>query len=485
MIPASPEKSTRIADMLRTRVCGRVSAARGFSVIEVALAAALFGLIITSLIGSYLYGIEATALAGNRARAVMLAEEGIEAARNIRDADYANLTDGTYGLTTASNRWNLSGSSDTTGIFTRQVVISTVDAFRKNVGATVTWPQNPQRTGLVSVASELTHWQQALGIGNWATTTLAAQINLSGAQDGLKIQVQGSYAYMTRNINGSANFLVIDISNAAAPSVVGSMSLSGTPQNLAVSGSYAYVVSADDNQELQIVDISSAASPSLAGSYNAPGSANTNGVAVVGSTAYIVRASSGNNEFNIINVSVPALPVFLGSLDLGGNGNDVVISGSYAFVSTQDNAQEMKVITVSVPALPTLAGFLDLPGSTDAGALALAGTVAYIAQGSTLYTVNVTAPAAPSQFGSISAGGAVNDIALNLGNSIYLFIATSNNSAEFQVIDVSSPASLTLFGSRDVTGTSPLLGIAYDQSLDRVFAVGQSDAQELLVIAPQ
>ncbi len=134
----------------------------GFSLVEVILSSAVFVLLVTALVGAYLYGQEATALAGNRARANMLAEEGLEAVRNIRDENFSNLIDGTYGLSTSGNQWNLSGLQDTSDIFTRSVSISSADANRKNIVSTVTWQQNPQRTGTVSLASHLTFWQKVV-----------------------------------------------------------------------------------------------------------------------------------------------------------------------------------------------------------------------------------------------------------------------------------------------------------------------------------
>lgn len=141
------------------------SARRGFSLVEVMLSGAVFVLLVTALVGAYLYGQEATALSDNRARAAMLAEEGLEAARNIRDDAFSNLANGTYGLTTAGNQWNLSGSSDTTGIFTRQVVISSAGTDRKQVTATVSWQQNPERSGSVSATTYLTNWISLVGGG--------------------------------------------------------------------------------------------------------------------------------------------------------------------------------------------------------------------------------------------------------------------------------------------------------------------------------
>ena len=127
--------------------------------VEIILATAVFGLLVTALSGAYLYGQEATALAGNRARAEMLAEEGLEATRNIRDSAFANLTDSTgTGLSTAGNQWGFSGSSDASGIFTRQTIISSVDPYRKSATTSVTWQQNAQRTGSVSLITRFTNW---------------------------------------------------------------------------------------------------------------------------------------------------------------------------------------------------------------------------------------------------------------------------------------------------------------------------------------
>jgi prepilin-type N-terminal cleavage/methylation domain-containing protein len=130
----------------------------GFSLVEVMLSIAVFVLLVTALTGAYLYGEESTMLAGNRAKATMLAEEGLEATRNIRDPQFVNLVDGTYGLATTSNQYNLSGASDTDGFFTRSINVATFDSKRKDITSTVTWQQNPQRTGSVSLVTRLTNW---------------------------------------------------------------------------------------------------------------------------------------------------------------------------------------------------------------------------------------------------------------------------------------------------------------------------------------
>jgi prepilin-type N-terminal cleavage/methylation domain-containing protein len=131
---------------------------KGFSLVEVLLASSIFAIIVTALVGAYLYGIESTAVSGNRARAVLIAEEGLEAVRNIRDNDFEDLVVGTYGIEVLGGEWDFYGSSDDTDIFTRKVSIGTISDDQKLITSTVTWQQNLQRTGTVSVIGYLNNW---------------------------------------------------------------------------------------------------------------------------------------------------------------------------------------------------------------------------------------------------------------------------------------------------------------------------------------
>jgi len=141
-----------------TQKAWSVTKSQGFSLIEVILAVSIFSLIMTALIGAFLYGQESTALAGQRVRAVMLAEEGLEAVRNIQDEDFSNLTNGTHGLAISGNQWIFSGSEDITDVFTRQVAVSEVSFDKKQVSSTISWQQNQQRSGSVVLITYFTNW---------------------------------------------------------------------------------------------------------------------------------------------------------------------------------------------------------------------------------------------------------------------------------------------------------------------------------------
>jgi len=155
----------------------------GFSVVEVVVASAAFALLVTSLVGAILYFNKAVKRAGATTKAVFLVEEGLEATRNIRDENFSNLIDGTYGLSKAGGEWNFSGSSDITDIFTRQVEISTVDVNTKLIDSEVTWNQGQMPPGSVSLSTYLTYWQEEV-IVTTSTDSCSAHCQSNSYDDG-------------------------------------------------------------------------------------------------------------------------------------------------------------------------------------------------------------------------------------------------------------------------------------------------------------
>ena len=131
----------------------------GFSLVEVLLSATIFSMLVVALVGVLSLGEEASVLGGERSRAVFLSEEGLEAVRNIRDENFINLIDGSYGLVKIGNQWDFSPLPDVTDIFTRTVNISTIDPNTKLIISAINWPQNLQRSGDIALATYLTNWK--------------------------------------------------------------------------------------------------------------------------------------------------------------------------------------------------------------------------------------------------------------------------------------------------------------------------------------
>lgn len=142
---------------------------RGFLLVEIVLAGSLFVLFLSAFTGVFYYGLQSSSSAGDRSRAVMFADEGQEAIRSMKNANFSNLADGTYGLTYANNMWNLVPSADVLGVYSRSVTITTLDPNRKQVDVTVSWQQTPTRTGSITTQSVLTNWKTVPNLGTGVT----------------------------------------------------------------------------------------------------------------------------------------------------------------------------------------------------------------------------------------------------------------------------------------------------------------------------
>lgn len=136
---------------------------KGFSAVEALLASTVFAMMVTGITGAIIYGRQSTAAAGDRTRAALLAEEGCEAVRNIRDAAWANLPSaGTHYLAQSGGVWTIGSTPEpATDIYTRSITVTDVSSDRKNIACTVSWNKN-NVSRQASVATQLTNWRSTI-----------------------------------------------------------------------------------------------------------------------------------------------------------------------------------------------------------------------------------------------------------------------------------------------------------------------------------
>jgi Tfp pilus assembly protein PilV len=124
-----------------------------------------------------------------RTKAVLLAQEGLEAVRSIRDGDFDDLTNGTHGIALSGNVWALSGASDTQDQFTRTVEIgdvgtSTLEGIDIKVAtSTVTWQFSEARSGKVELVDNITDWNQTHGAGEFLLPDISNAVIEAGQAD--------------------------------------------------------------------------------------------------------------------------------------------------------------------------------------------------------------------------------------------------------------------------------------------------------------
>lgn len=474
---------------------------QGFSLIEVILSAALFLIIATFVVPAYLYGQESVMLSGERQRAALYAEEGLEALRNLRDANFNNLTiGGPYGLATSTGTWTINGTSDTNGEFTRKIFIGSAGSNRLIATSTVTWNQNTQRTGTIDLATYFTNWSKS-GLGNWQLPTIETGYAFTPTVGAADVVISGDYAYVIL-VSGSPNFYIVNISSLTAPVVTGSATLASNLSNLVVSGNYAYVTGTSNSNELQIVDVTNKNAPVLRGAFNANGNNDAYGVAISGNYVYFVRALSTNtnqNEFEVVNVSNPALPTSAGVLNLEATTQDIHLVGNYAYIVSQDNAREFQIINISNPASPVRSAVINIIGAnTTTNGRAITtntdGTLVFVSRmDGAVYPIDTTSKTSPVLLavnGWASVGSTQDMVLFN--NDQYLALANTLSSGEFKIFDVTNPITPTQISSLDISGTTSNFmptGIDYSQTYDRLYLAGArfngSSNRQLIIVKPQ
>lgn len=196
----------------------RIFEDQGFSLIEVILAFTIFVLIVTTLIGSFIYAQQSTAVSGLRARAVLLAEEGVEAVRSIRDDAWNEIRFDQSGIDRSSNQWELTGEGSTETIepFTR--VITFQEVCRNAAGSIAECPADYTDIHTIKVHVEVS-WEYREGFAqsvvreaflvNWRSSDWV-QTDWSGGLG------QDIWSDETRYLNDDGN---LDVSNAGQVSL--------------------------------------------------------------------------------------------------------------------------------------------------------------------------------------------------------------------------------------------------------------------------
>lgn len=210
-----------------------------------------------------------------------------------------------------------------------------------------------------------------------------------------------------------------DVGDATDPVLLSHLYLPSPAFDVAISGTIAYVANGESG--LTLVDVSDAAAPRVVGSLPTAG---TRGIAVQDGLAYLAEASAAPARIfglRVVDVTDPAAPVMLGFAALPNGALDVVVSGSTAYlgigsdVSLPDHG--LAIIDVTEASRPQPAAFLDtglaVNGvSLDGGVACLAAGLPFIGA---FVTVDVAVPASPQLMSRTQLGDAAMGISIASG----------------------------------------------------------------------
>lgn len=165
-------------------------------------------------------------------------------------------------------------------------------------------------------------------------------------------------AYIGTEKATGPEFHIIDVTNPANPSSLGSIEVNADVNSIYVRGTVAYLATSD-NEELQVYDISNPANITKLGGYDAPGdSEDGKALTLVGATLYLGRTLGGkhtnHHELHILDVASSTAPLNLGSKDIAADVNDLRVRDYLAFLATDDPNKEFQVWNISDPTAITL-----------------------------------------------------------------------------------------------------------------------------------
>ncbi len=503
----------------------------GASLAEVLVAIALTGVMLPAFAQALLTSEAARPSDSQRLQALSLEREAMEAVRVAREAGWNNVaTDGTYYPTISGNTWALTTTPTNPSGFTRQIVISSiqrnsagaivssgglVDPSTKRVVITVAWFRPVAAS--VSTETYLSRWQNEttwtqttqadFNTGTFnntaATTNGGGDVEISGSGSGTSWsnpQQVGTYN-ASGNTNATKVFVdaatnrayliisttvfIIDVATPSSPTLLGSFNSGSALNGVYVSGNYAYLASTNNTAELTVVNVSNPASPTQAAVLNLGDTNDATCIYVSGSYAYvgkIVSATSGINELYIINIATPTAPTLSGSLNLSGTVDAISVSGNYAYLATSITNAELTIVNITNKAAPASAGTYDTAGTTSTPTGIYVGTVyTYVSElnntgGAELFILDASSPASVSLVGAYEAGADIYGVTVAGSEA---FLATAKNSAQFAVLDLTTPSAPTLEGSANLSTNNDIF-----VANNTAYLASTSNNSELIVMQP-
>ena len=305
----------------------------------------------------------------------------------------------------------------------------------------------------------------ALDVSNPAAITLLGSLTVGGTGSGQSIVLDGATAYVGDRFRGVR---VLDVSDPAAITERRLIDNGGFAFKVNLVGTTAYV--SDPYGHMRIVDLSAPAAPVETGRVR--GLPNAGGVDVVGTTAYIVsRSEPPFAGVTRVDVSDPANPVVLGFTATARPAYGVDVDGTTVFVATGVGGTLDGALVSADGAGGGFAVLDEAATGNQAFGVTVRDGRAYVATfGSGLSILDVSNPAAIAPLSLGAVGGFSSAVEVE-GSLAYLADSQSGTPLAISVINVLNPAAPVLVGEANAIQG----GTAVDVALGNVYAYAAVD----------
>jgi type II secretory pathway pseudopilin PulG len=485
---------------------------RGVSIVEILIALAILTLTISAVI-MLVFGNQSLTLdTQTNIEALAKAESQLEEQRALAEQDFFKVDD---------------SGPVTDGTYQKEIEINNRAKCLKEAVSTVSWKQGGRNLD-VSLTTLFFDLETALAMGgdcdptkkgDWDDPTTAISLGIGG-QGATDIEIFDGMVYLTSDASspGKDDLYIFEY-DAATPTLIPKSSVNLGKGLLGIEvireqstgDLYAYVLEADNANQLRVVNVTNPASPSPGVSLTIPSLVYTctppqpsdclagrslhqyDKKLYVG-LQYMIDGAlppEANNELHMYDVSNPATPVWIGSANPNANVNDIEIYGDYAYLATSGDAREVMVYDISVPATPDPMPVYDASGDEDGTTVFLIGTQLLLGR----ENVNsgeedfIILDAQSPSTGLTRAGGL--DLGLHNNGAVQgivarddlVFIALDDSTTGFRILNIKNPLLIT-----DHTTCSTLNysenTTAMDMGGDEVFTANASN-DEIRVLRDQ
>ncbi len=390
----------------------------GFSLIELLVAISFISVVVILTVNFTTYNKKVYQLNEEHTKAMFFAMEGLEAAKLVA---WSDLLAGDHHLSLVDDLWTLeTGSELLDNVFTRTLTVSDVyrdssennnvygdiggaylDPNTKKVTVTIDWESRAKITKQEVVETYLHRWQA----DRWTQTDWIGGDGQANWSDETK--------FFTKDEG-------VDIDTAGIV----------TLRSGFIDWSYATTTAMFDT----------------------PGNFEDNDVVEINEIAYLVTKNNPSGpELYILDVSDSYNPVELSSINIGSSISSVKAQdNNYIYLSTEDNSAELQVVDVSDSYNPVVVATYDLPSNENATDLDIASTKAYISQGDTLYSFDISSSTSPQLLDDIVLDAIISRISFSEN---YIYTSTYNADKELQIVDVNNPINLQAVGFYNLPGS--------------------------------
>lgn len=492
---------------------------KGFAILEVVLVVALFAIFSTGIFYLSLDSLKRSSVISLDSVALLYAQEGLEASRNIRDRSFLELQNGDHGVELVGGEWVYVAAPQVIDeVYERTIEVQSVyrdgagdiaedgselDPDLKRVVSEVGWVGQGVGPNTIRLETYLSNWRG----DDWIVTTCTdfnegefdgtevvsapsppadnCELTLEGivsigqtygsadvGSHGVDVVVDGNYAFLGVN-NASGGFSSVDISDDENPFVLDTVDVGGKGNYVHKSGNYVYVGVEHVTDGLAIVDVSNPASLNVVATVDVDGRGNEPNV--VGDNLFMAV----DDKIMVFDVSNPASPVFLDEFDFNDEVYVSEFDDDYLYVGLAADDLGLRVLDVSDPANLSEVASLDV--GEEVNAIEVDWPVVYAGtedDNNSLHVIDITDPENPVDQGAIDVGGEIEDLGI-YGDELYAALNVQNSG--MALIDISSPYSPVLeenldLGAKsegvDVSGTS--IYYAVDTANKGLLIIGRS-----------